>query len=300
MKHLNGLFSRLWLARRWVAGQFGGTLLLIVAGLAWTRLPDRHGWQVALSLLTPVLLIISALELEAGTMRKLANDDGKRVKLVWGAMTLLIWIAMIWATWWILDWCDDQFPLWAGYLNAKGSPHARVTYLSFEHIARDLAILEWVVRWVVVPAKIIPYAMASAQWGWRLPLRRILRMLFNWRWWLAVVAASLLAVWLPGRFFAITPRGTVSAQVWHVCLKLGAAYLLAVGCWVILLGWVATLFSRQLPPTEEVPVLAPVLAGPPEGTQGAKVHPPVDPDEGPGTYGGPYNRHPKYPPGGES
>jgi hypothetical protein len=28
---------------------------------------------------------------------------------------------------------------------------------------------------------------------------------------------------------------------------------------------------------------------------------PIDPDEdGPGTYGGPYNRHPKYPPGGGS
>jgi hypothetical protein len=46
----------LWTARRWVAGQFGGTLLLILAALAWTRLPDKHGWQVALSLLIPLLL----------------------------------------------------------------------------------------------------------------------------------------------------------------------------------------------------------------------------------------------------
>jgi len=276
MRILDGLFPRLWTARRWVAGQFGGTLLLVLAALAWTRLPDKHGWQVALSLLIPLLLAISALELQAGTMRKLADDDGKRVKLVWGAMTLLVWIAVVWVCWWILDWCDDQFPLWAGYLNSKASPHARVTYLSFEHISRDLSLLEWLLRWVVIPAKVVPCAVASAQWGWRPHWRRVLRILWSWRWWLAVVVAALAAVWLPSKFFVVGPSGTVSAQVWHVGLKLAATYLLAVGSWVFLLGWVATLFGRQKPPAEEVLVPAPVLAGPPERVQAAKVGTPPD------------------------
>jgi hypothetical protein len=276
MRILDGLFGRFWTARSWVVGQFGGTLLLILAALAWTRLPDKHGWQVALSLLIPLLLMISALELEAGTMRKLADDDGERVKLVWGAMTLLVWIALIWATWWILDWCDDKIPLWAGYLNSKGPPQARVTYMSFEHISRDLTVLEWVVRWIVVPAKMIPYAVASAQWGWRLHWRRVLRVLWNWRWWLAVAAAALAAVWLPSKFFAAEPSGTVSGQVWHVGLKLAATYLLAVGSWVFLLGWAATLFGRQKPPTEEILTPALVPAGPPERMQAAKVEPPPE------------------------
>jgi len=56
-------------------------------------------------------------------------------------------------------------------------------------------------RWVAVPAKVIPYAAASMQWGWRVPWRRILRILWNWQWWLAVVVAALAAVWLPSRFF---------------------------------------------------------------------------------------------------
>jgi hypothetical protein len=279
MRIVNGLFGRLWTARRWVAGQFYGTLLLILAALAWTRLPDRHGWQVALSLLIPLLLTISALELQAGTMRKLADDDGKRLKLVWGAMSLLVWIAVVWVCWWILDWCDDQFPLWAGYLNSKASPHSRFRYLSFAHIIRDLSLLEWVLRWVVIPAKVIPYAVASAQWGWRVPLRRILRILWNWRWWPAVAAAALAAVWLPSKFFAAAPSGTVSAQVWHVGLKLTATYLLAVGSWVFLLGWVATLFGRQMAPAAEVLVPAPVLAGPPERVQAAEVEKPIDPGE---------------------
>jgi len=259
------LFRRLRLGWRWFAAQFVLTVLLILAGLAWTRLPDKHWWQVGLTLLVPLLLAISALELQAGTARSFSDDDGKRVKLVWGAATLLVCIAMGAAVWALLDWCDDQIPQWAGYLNSRASAHARATLLTYEHIYLWITYVEWVVRWIVVPAKIIPYAVASAQWGWRLPWMRVIRMLWNWRWWLAVVLAALVAVELPSRFFAATPSGGVNAQIWHVTLKLAATYLLAVSNWVLLLGWVAVLFGRQQPPPEEVLVGVPALVGPPEG-----------------------------------
>jgi hypothetical protein len=93
------------------------------------------------------------------------------------------------------------------------------------------------------------------------------------------VVAALLAVWVPTKLFAGLPSGSVSAQVWHVWLKLGATYLLAVGSWVFLLGWAATLFGRQKPPAEEVLVAVPVVAGPP-GTLAGKIEVPIYPDEG--------------------
>ena len=40
-----------------------------------------------------------------------------------------------------------------------------------------MTLAEWILRWIIVPGKIIPYAMASAQWGWRIPFRRIIRLL---------------------------------------------------------------------------------------------------------------------------
>jgi hypothetical protein len=244
VSYLNDIFGRLRQSRRWVVAQFVGTPLLILAGIAWTRLPEKHLWQVALSLLVPLLLAISALELEAGTMRSLAGGDGKRVKLVWGAMTLLAWIAVVWLAWALLDWCDDQIPQWAGYLNSQAPAHARAKLFTYDHIVLWMTILKWVVRWIVVPAKVIPYAIASAQWGWRLPVRRVLRLLRDWRWWSAVMIAALVAVELPARFFAPNPYGTVSAQVWHVSLKLAVTYILAVGSWVLLLAWFAVLFER--------------------------------------------------------
>jgi hypothetical protein len=245
------LFRRIRLSPVWVALQFGLTLLLMLLGLAWTRLPDKHVWQVALTLLVPVLLAISVLELEAGTMRALADDDGRRVKLVVGACTLLVWVALFWACWAVLDWCDDRIPEWAGYLNSRASAGGRATIFTYEHLQRWLTQAEWLLRWIIVPGKIVPYAVASAQWGWRVPFRKIIRLLLSWRWWPAVVLAALAGVVLPGHFFAGVPHGTVSHQVWAVALKLVGSYVLAVCSWVLLLGWAAVMLARQPDPAED-------------------------------------------------
>jgi hypothetical protein len=282
VSNIQKMLQHLARARVWIVLQFALTLILILLGLAWTRLPDKHLWQIALSLFVPLILAISALELQAGTVRAFALDDGRRVKLVWGAITLLIWIVIAWVAWAILDWCDDQIPLWAGYLNSRASAHARETVFTYPHIVRWLTMLEWFFRWVVVPAKVIPFAAASAQWGLHLPWRKIIRLLCNWRWWLGVIFAALLGVWLPSQFFNAPPKGTVSAQVWTVGLKLAAAYLLAITSWVTLLAWWAVLFGREdKPPNDEALVAVPVLTGPPDRERGAKVDaPPAEEDRG--------------------
>ena len=256
---------------RWVFAQFGLTLIIILCAMAWTRLPDRHWWQVALSLLVPVILIISALELQAGTVRAFADDDGHRVKLVWGAVALLVWIAIGAALWELLDWCDDQIPLWAGYLNSQASAHARPTVFTYDHIARGLSAIEWIARWIIIPAKLIPFAAASAQWAWRLRWRSAFKLLWNLRWWIGVTLAALAGVWLPAQFFTATPKGAVAAQVWTVGFKLACAYILAVGSWVMLLAWYAALFKLHLPPGEGAMAPAPVLTGPPHRESRAKA-----------------------------
>jgi hypothetical protein len=246
--YFKDLFGRLSQSWRWVVAQFVGFPILILLFWVWDRLiKEKYVWEVALSLLLPLLLVISVLELQAGTMRSLAGDDGKRVKLVWGAMTLLVWIAVAWVAWALLDWCDDQFYQWASYLNSQAPAHLRARLLTYEHIYLLLYYMEWVCRWIVVPAKVIPYAMASAQWSLRLPWRNALRILWNWRWWLGVTIAALLGVWLPSRIFATMLSGTPRAQVLHELLRLAAAYLLAVGSWVLLLDWGAVLFASQQP-----------------------------------------------------
>lgn len=283
MSYFRDLVRRLRSSLGWIAAQFLLTVLLILIGLAWTRLPDKHVWQVALTLLVPVLLAISALELGAGTMRALSDDDGRRVKLVFGAITLLVWVTLYCACWVALDWCDDQIPDWAGYLNSRASAGARATVFTYEHIQHWLTVAEWLLRWIAVPGKIIPYAIASSQRGWRLPFRKIIRVLLNWRWWPAVVLTALAGVALPGHFFAGLPHGTVAHQIWAAAFKLAGSYVLAVGCWVLLLGWAAVLLSRSGRGTnvhgDDSLVVVPVGSGPSGKEDSARLALPESSDD---------------------
>lgn len=275
---MSTLFHRLAKARVWIILQFVLTFVLLALGLAWTRLPDKHAWQVALTLLVPILLAISFLELEAGTMRKLADDDGRRVKLVWGAITLLLWIAIVLLLWHVLDWCDDQIPQWSDYIHSLLPKSLRASLLTWAHLQSTLFTIEWIFRWIVIPAKLIPFAAASAQSGLRLPWRRLIRLLWNWRWWAGVVVAALIAILPPSHLFNAMPTGSVAAQEWHVMLKIAACYVLAIGSWVLLLAWLATLFAgKQAPPKEEELVVVPVLSGPPNQSHKAKAD--IPPDE---------------------
>jgi hypothetical protein len=254
MSPLQDLLHRLRAGGRWIAAQFVGMLLLGLLGLAWTRLPDKHGWQVLLSLLLPLLIAAAALALQAATMRAFLASEEQRVKLLWGALTLLVWVAVVWAFWWFLDWCDDHFWGWASYLNSKAPAHWRARVLTYPHIYNWLVYAEWILRWIATPAKVIPCAIASAQWGWRLHWRRVLHLLWNWRWWLAVVLAALASVTLPTHLFAGLPQGTVSHQIWAVIFKLSASWILMMCSWVVLLAWAAVLFEPRIhpnPPDEE-------------------------------------------------
>jgi hypothetical protein len=266
VSYFKDLFIRLRRSWIWIALQFVIVLVIVLAMVAWTRVPEKNWWQVTLTLLVPLLLLVSLLELQAGTMRALTDDDGKRIKLVWGAAALLAWVALWCAFWALLDWCDDRIPLWAGYLNSRASAGGRATLFTYDHLQLWFTQFEWLMRWVVIPAKLIPCAMASAQWAWRLPWRRIIRLLWNWRWWLAMIAAAFVGVSLPSHFFGGVPTGSVSHQVWTVVIKIAGAFMLAMTSWVLLLAWAAVLLAEGKPEAEhnddEAGVLAPVGAGP--------------------------------------
>src|SRR5579864_2160201 len=121
-----GAMIRDWLGRvrrawMWIVLQFAGLAVLIALGLLWTRIPEKHVWQVLLTLLVPLILMAALVCLQAGTFRGFLRpeqpDGARRIALGWGAATLAIWIAVGWAIWALLDKFDDNIIDWADYLN---------------------------------------------------------------------------------------------------------------------------------------------------------------------------------------
>jgi len=276
---------RAWL---WIVLQFAGVALLIALALLWTRIPEKHVWQVLLTLLIPLIVAAAFVVLQAGTFRGFlhpARPQGtRRIALGWGAATLPIWIAIGWVLWSLLDRFDDHTFQWAVDLSSKASAHARVHWASYEHLNRDLTWAGWTLRWVIVPGLLMPLA-SSAAWGLRrLPWRRVLRLLIDWRWWPGVLFSALVGEAWPQTWFDADPHGTVHQQVTRVILKVAAAYLLGIWCWVRLLGWTAMLLDD--PPSAAgaddggEPVPEPALVAPLGGKHTSVRLPLPDTDEG--------------------
>lgn len=265
MKNIQSAVLRLAHSWPWIIAQFAGILIFIVIGLAWTRVPDKSAWDVFLTLALPMVLVTALLLIEANTIRRLMDDENGRAHLMWAVFFFAIWIALGLVAWLLLDWCDDRIPDWASYLNSRFPARSRAAVLTYEHLQLWLVLIEWVLRWIVIPGKLILCLLETSQWGWRVPLRKVLRVMLNWRWWLVVVICSLIAVAWPSTFFAGIPHGTVSSQVWAVALKLVATYMLAVAAWLILLAWAAALLSESKPTLDAgEPEPVPALVSPPD------------------------------------
>ena len=239
---------RLWRSRGWAAAQLGGVALLAVAVMGWTRIPEKHAWQVMLTLLIPLLLVVGFLLLQAATLRSFLrplamerDSDPARVSLIWGAATLLVWLVIAGLVWRLLDHFDDQIELWASYLNSRFGAGWRAHIFSEPRLSWFFHHAEFVLRWLVLPGLLLPLC-SSAAWGLRrLPWPGLNRVWINWRWWLGLLAASLISVVWPATFFTANPHGTVAAQIGRVAFKLALAYLLAIFGWLAVQSWAATL-----------------------------------------------------------
>jgi hypothetical protein len=245
-----GSWMQLVQAWVWVMAQFVGIALLIAAGLIWTRIPEKHAGQVLLTVLIPILIAAGFLLLQAGTIRFLLRrsmdesmPESTRVALMWGAATLLLWIVLGWLLWSQVDRFDDHIFAWAGYLNSRFGVRARSHFATFEHFVVWLGWAAWLLRWVFVPGLLLPLACSACFGLRRMPWKRVAAVWLGWRWWPAVLLLALVGQAWPVAFFDGMPHGTVHAQVWRAIFKVFSAYILAVGCWVVSLAWVATLLA---------------------------------------------------------
>ena len=133
--YLNDLFRRLRQGWRWVVGP----VCWHAAADPFRPRLDAPARQARLAgsadAADPILLAISVLELQAGTMRAFRRRRRQARQAGLGrrysAGLDRHWPAAFWV---FLDWCDDQIPLWAGYLNSKASAHARANVFTYEHI----------------------------------------------------------------------------------------------------------------------------------------------------------------------
>jgi hypothetical protein len=272
--------ARLKRAWGWMVAQIIVLAVLMALGLQWKGIPETYSWQMALTYILPAAILLGFLVLQAGTLRAWLRpepvdapeetsdeeeDDEReprRVWLIWGALTLVLWIALGWAAWIGLDRADAQTYQWAAYLNSKLGPNARAAWASIDELNRDLFWALWALRWVVVPGLLIPLGCCSAAWGLlRAPWRRAFHVWVKWNWWPVIVFWALVGEAWPKTWFNGEPHLALPPQASPMLLKLAAAYLLAVLGWNKALGWAAMLVDPRPQTLLDEPYLRLGLSG---------------------------------------
>ena len=216
MTCFNDLLHRLRSNISWVEAEFGWVLAWIWVNVAVLHLPGVQRWpqwlSESLGVSYRVLVTIAALAVQTGMLRSLIRNDARQIRPVWGALALLLWGILYLIAAEMQDYLPNQ-------------------------------ILQWLLAWVVAPAIFFPFAASSAVCGWRLPWRRVLRLVCAWRWWLGVILVGTVGKWAELCF----DRLRAWPYVWDVDLptglKMGALDMLETGIWILLLVWFAVLFD---------------------------------------------------------
>jgi hypothetical protein len=230
---------RLWLV------QFVGNAAIFLAFVWWLRMSDAHWWNVLFSFVLIVVIVAGALLLHGGTLNyfQSAHQD-KTTRLHPAFKTALTHLPAIfvWALiffflrYWVGRLDDYRFTL-PGYLRSEFPAWLR-RMISEPRLDSIYSGLISILLWIVLPGLLLPFALFSADKGFRGLLafaawRRTLRKL---AYWLVLVLATILGVYCVGAIMGwkLDPKtSTLGAEKASLTFRLLFAYLLGLFSWLL-------------------------------------------------------------------
>jgi len=208
------LLRRLRESRGWIAAF---AALAVISDLAdWWLADLLHHARSRAFVAAPIEFVLQAawLVLLVGMMRAMIGHDEKRVQFLWGMIASALWMLPAVAIGLLLN-----------------------LYPGFAWL-RALCLL-------LITIVLVPFVAAATQWGWQLPWKRILGLIWNWRWWLVVLLAAVVGAALPDLILLGRPDAAVPSPGDFVALRKCAADLLTFVGEVGLLGCFAALLGRM-------------------------------------------------------
>ena len=227
--------------------QLPANALLLWLAYEWLVLPESTPLRLAWSAVAALSILAAASCLHGATFASFRS--GAEPGLVPAFRTVLrhllplvLMVLAAIAIYSFLAW-------WAGYSSTPAFKLASWLTLKFRKPVRPATVMRyfnailWMVRWVLLPADLLPLFSGVASRGWRgfdeFGWRRYSR-----RYRLEVPLLTLCAVWVPFRLVDWVPRVKgFNMEMLSFALRVGAAYLLFVSAAMVL----AFLTSRGKP-----------------------------------------------------
>lgn len=239
---------RLWLL------QFFGNAVIIAIFMLWLHIPDAYWWQLFFQAVIALALLIGALLLHGGTLNYYSDiTEGKDAGLKAAFKNALrhlpafaISVAILYVVFLFVRKLDYQYEL-PGYLRSEMPAWLRrlISEPAMDNLYEAFA---FIIRWVVVPALILPLCLLCARMGFRgfISFRPWWKIIRSLAFWIVLILAVLLGVYCTGKImdWLLNPKSASlgAEKVWLV-FRLFVVYLLVLFSWL----WVCCMIVRARP-----------------------------------------------------
>ena len=230
---------RLWLL------QFLGNIVLFLAFLWWLRTPVAHWWQLLFQFVLVVLIAVGASVLHGGTLNYFQstqqNSDAQVApafaRALRHAIAFLLWAVPFFYLWNLIGGLHDYDTRFPGYLRS-GFPAWLRNIVSEPALDNVYSTFISFLRWVVLPALLLPFALFAADRGFRglIAFRDWGGKLRSLGYWLTLAVAAVLGVYCVTKiaYWTLDPKtATLAAEKASLALRLPFAYLLALFSWLL-------------------------------------------------------------------
>jgi len=233
---------RLWLL------QSVANPLLFALFVGWLLIPESRGWHLGVSLLGIVVLSAAALLLHAGTLAYLAEREDFAPAYIGAAYAralrnlaaFAICAAALYLLWRSTDRLDAYQSTLPAYLRSM-MPALLRRHISRAAVSGVYAAVIFLVRWIICPALLLPFAAAVAHFGFwgfgqgGLVTRCALRS--GW-YWISIAAAAVAGVLLTTSLVAWRPFAhgasvnSMTRESASLVIRLSVAYVIGLASWL--------------------------------------------------------------------
>jgi hypothetical protein len=231
--------KRVWLL------QFLVNPVLILAAALWLLIPEAQIWQIVLTVLAVLFLVLFFLWLHAATFSYFAELHAKGAARFRGGLPPANLIAFtLWALIFafllhVVQHLSGEFqPALASYLRSISPAWLRRT-MTESRMDSMVALKFWVLFWIIIPAVSLPIGLQTAIHGFggfgKVGRRGWRRTAGNRVYWSVLIVLAILGVYLPGLLIAWLPKvSSVTTEGVSLVLRLLLAWFLAVSSWTSL------------------------------------------------------------------
>jgi hypothetical protein len=241
-KEASALACKSW--RLWLLHLFGNGAIFLTF-VWWLRISEAHWWSLLLGLVLLAVAGAAALVLHGGTLNyfQSAHED-KSAKLPPAfrqafkhVAALLVWALVFFLVRAVIGLLDDYTSTIPGYLRSEFPAWLRrmISERRLDSIYSDCV---WILRWIVLPGLLLPFALSAAGRGFRglIALEEWRRTLVSLVYWITLVVASVIGVYCVNGIMGwkLNPEtASLRAEQISLAVRLFFASLLGIVAWLL-------------------------------------------------------------------